>query len=279
MFVRNCWYVAAWGHELGQAPLARTLLGEPVVLFRQSTGTVVALQDRCAHRSVPLSLGEVCDDRLVCPYHGMAYDATGACVHIPEQAQIPGHARVPSYPVVERDGVVWIWMGDAALADPAQIVPYPWHQDSGWAHKTGYYHIACQHQLVYDNLLDLSHITFVHKKTIGGSAATQVKAELSTQREGNAVIVRRYLMNSPPPPTYVRAVGFEGPIDRWMKIDAHPGIVRVYTVPTTPARAWTSCARTTTSAHASSTASRPRPKTPRTISTAAPTTSAWTSRP
>ena len=230
MFVRNCWYVAAWPHELTQeAPLARRLLGEAIVMYRESGGRVVALQDRCAHRAVPLSMGSLCEDRLVCPYHGMAYDASGACVHIPEQDKIPANARVRSYPLVDRDGAVWIWMGDPALADPAAIVPYPWHADSGWAHQTGYNHIEGHHELLNDNLLDLSHITFVHQKTIGGSAATQVKAELTTERTGNVVTVKRYLINSPPPPTYVRAVGFQGRIDRWMKIECFPGLIRIYT--------------------------------------------------
>ncbi|WP_428422887.1 Rieske 2Fe-2S domain-containing protein [Methylibium sp.] len=229
MFVRNCWYVAAWPGELTGRPLARTLLGEPVVLYRQSDGQVVALQDRCAHRAVPLSMGELCEDRLICPYHGLAYDRTGACVHVPEQDKIPSGARVRSFPLVDRDGAVWIWMGDPERADPDKIVPYPWHVDAGWAHKTGYNHIEGHYQLLNDNLLDLSHITWVHRKTIGGSAATQVKAELRTERDGDVVTVRRYLMDSPPPPTYVRAVGFEGRIDRWMKIECFPGLLRIYT--------------------------------------------------
>src|SRR5262245_49913693 len=127
MFIRNLWYMAAWPHEVSAQPLARTLLGDPVVLYRLRDGRVCALEDRCAHRNMPLSLGTVEDDCIVCPYHALAYAADGRCVRIPAQDSIPAQAFVRSYPLVERDGIVWIWLGDPKRADPAQIVPYPYH--------------------------------------------------------------------------------------------------------------------------------------------------------
>ena len=230
VFPKNLWYVAAWPHEVADRPLARTLLGEAVVLFRGADGCVAALEDRCVHRSMPLSNGEVQEGQLVCPYHGLVYDTSGRCVHIPAQDSIPAAAAVRRFPVVERDGAVWIWMGDAERADPALLVPYPFHgAGSGWAHQTGYSHVDCEAGLVSDNLLDLTHIGWVHRKTIGGNAAANARAQVKTEREGDHVRVRRFLLDSPPPPTYVRAVGFQGRIDRWMEIDFAPGVVRIYT--------------------------------------------------
>jgi phenylpropionate dioxygenase-like ring-hydroxylating dioxygenase large terminal subunit len=228
MFIRNCWYVAAWPHEITDQPLARMILGEPLVLYRQSDATVVALLDRCAHRSMPLSLGKVCGDRIVCSYHGMAYDKTGRCVRIPAQDTIPTAAKVRSYPVVEHNKAVWIWMGDAALADPEAIPEYPFHESEKWAHKPSYSHIKGHYELLHDNLIDLSHVGWVHANTIGGTPDTHSLAAVNTHRDGKVVTVRRYLPDSVPPPTYVRAVGFTGNIDRWMEIVFQPALVQVY---------------------------------------------------
>lgn len=229
MFVRNTWYVAAWPEEVTQKPLARTLLGDPVVLYRQDDGTAVALEDRCPHRNLPLSMGEVCGKHIVCAYHGLAYDSAGKCVRVPAQENIPAAAKVRSYPLVERDGALWIWMGDAALADASTIVAYPWHTDPGWANKHSYYLIEGQYQLLHENLLDLSHVGWVHRNTIGGTPDAHSLATMKTDRDGDCVTVKRYLPDSLPPPTYVRAVGFEGRIDRWMKIEFFPTLIRVYT--------------------------------------------------
>ncbi len=228
MFLRNNWYVAAWGSEVTSTPLARTLLGEPIVLYRQADGTVGALEDRCIHRNLPLSLGEVCGNRLVCAYHGLAYAADGRVVDIPCQDHIPGHAKIRSYPAIERDQAVWLWMGDPALADPAGITPYPFHNDAGWGWKPGYSHIAGNHELLNDNLIDLSHVGWVHRKTIGGTPEAHSRAEFKVLRDGDSVTVRRYMLDTVPPPTYVRAVGFNGRIDRWMQIRFVPGLVQVY---------------------------------------------------
>ena len=111
MFLRNRWYVAAFSEDLAGKPLGRTLLGEPVVLFRLADGAPVALEDRCVHRQAPLSLGEVVGDALRCSYHGLCFDATGACVRVPGQRAIPPGARVRAYPVAESQGFVFVWIG------------------------------------------------------------------------------------------------------------------------------------------------------------------------
>jgi vanillate O-demethylase monooxygenase subunit len=228
MFILNRWYVAGFGDELADRPLARTLLGEPLVLFRGASGNPVALEDRCCHRNLPLSHGKVEGDTLACGYHGMVYDAAGRCVKVPGQDVIPPGARVRSYPLAEKDGLIWLWPGDAAQADPASVPDYPFHSDPRWAHQGSHYVIACNYELIHDNLIDLSHVGYVHGKTIGGTPDAHSGAEMRTDRTDQGVSVRRWLRNSVPPPTYVRAIGFTGRIDRWMEIDFVPGLIRIY---------------------------------------------------
>jgi phenylpropionate dioxygenase-like ring-hydroxylating dioxygenase large terminal subunit len=232
MYIRNNWYVAAWPHELNnEAPLARKLLGEPVVLYRQADDQPVALADRCCHRGLPLSNGALLGDRIQCGYHGLEYDRSGTCVKIPGQASIPPAACVRSYPLVERDEVIWIWMGDAAKADPSSIVAYPWHNPgSGWAHRKQRYTIGCNWELMNDNLLDLSHLGYVHKRTIGGNPEIHVNADMKVTRGMDTVKVVRWMLDSTPPPTYTKSVPTLGDrVDRWQEIEYFHGLIRIYT--------------------------------------------------
>jgi vanillate O-demethylase monooxygenase subunit len=227
MFVRNAWYVAAWDQEVGQAPMARTILGEPVVFYRKADGGVVALEDRCCHRLYPLSRGARIGDRLQCGYHGMIFDASGTCVEIPWQDTIPPQARVRSYPVVERHRWIWIWMGDPALADPAGITDFHWLDDPDWGAKGTYLHVRSDYRLIVENLLDLTHLAYVHGTTIG-NAAVAVAADVEYERSNEDVTVTRWTMDQPPPPTYVKAGGFTGNVDRWQIIHfTPPGFVRL----------------------------------------------------
>jgi len=123
-FLRDFWHIAALSGEVKRELLARTIMDEPVLMYRQLDGTIVALHDRCIHRRVSLSAGRLIDDRVQCGYHGLEFDGSGKCVHIPGQTQIPPQARVKTYPTVERDGVVWIWMGDATTAETTQVPDY-----------------------------------------------------------------------------------------------------------------------------------------------------------
>ncbi len=125
MFIRNAWYVAAWADEIGEAPLARRICNEPVVLFRDQQNRVAALHDMCCHRGAPLHMGMVVEQGLQCGYHGLIFDTSGACVRVPGQDLILERPRVRSFPVVEQDAFVWIWMGDPARADASTIVPWP----------------------------------------------------------------------------------------------------------------------------------------------------------
>ena len=220
MFIRNAWYVAAWADEVSDTPLARRICNEPVVLFRDKQGKAAALLDMCCHRGAPLSIGKVTDLGIECGYHGLTFDGAGCCVRIPGQDKIPDRARVRNFPLVEQDGFLWIWMGDAAKADTSTIVSYPWHNDTAnWPHKHTMYHIQGSAMLMVDNLMDLTHLGYVHGSTIGGNPMTHVEAKMETTRTPMGLKFTRWMLNSLPPPTYVRAVGFQGRIDRAQKFE------------------------------------------------------------
>jgi vanillate O-demethylase monooxygenase subunit len=215
MFIRNAWYIAAWSDEIAERPLARRICNEPVVLFRDTNGRAAALLDMCCHRGAPLHLGRITEQGIECGYHGLTFDRSGRCVRIPGQDRIPERAGVRAFPVVEQDAFIWIWMGDPAAADPATIVPYPWHNDTAhWPHMHTMYPIAGSAMLMVDNLMDLTHLGYLHTSTIGGSPMTHVEAKMDTVRTPLGLKFTRWMPNSVPPPTYVKAVGFQGRIDR-----------------------------------------------------------------
>lgn len=220
---RNTWYQAAWSHEVGERPLARTILNQPLALFRAADGKVAALEDRCCHRGSALSMGTVLPEGLQCGYHGLVFDASGKCVHIPGQDTIPPQARVKSFPVVEKQEFVWIWLGDPAKADPRLLVDYPWNDDhKNWPHKHGLSRVKCNYMLLMDNLMDLTHIPFIHRKTVGGGVVMeQVNAKMDVRRTERGVHYIRWMLGIVPPPTYVRGAGFrEGVrVDRWQEFE------------------------------------------------------------
>lgn len=211
----NCWQVAAFAREVTSQPLARTLCEREVVLFRTSSGEAVAFEDRCPHRSLPLSLGKLVGDELQCGYHGLRFNAAGKCTRIPGQDAIPtATSDVRRYPTVERYTFVWIWLGDPEKADPSLLPDVHYMTDPAWAVADGYLHVKAHFMLLCDNLLDLSHETFVHEETIGNSAVADapVSARLIDDRE---VHVHRYMANCEPPPLYQSSNGLRGKIDRW----------------------------------------------------------------
>ncbi len=169
---RNQWYCAAFGHELKQEPMGRMFLSEPVVMYRKADGTPVAFEDRCCHRRAPLSRGKVEGDCLRCGYHGLLYDATGAAVWAPGQDKLPPGARVRTYPIVESHGWLWIWMGDPARADFTTVPSYDKYDDPKWASYDQLIPVKANYFLVVDNLLDLSHLPFLHAATIGSPEDT-----------------------------------------------------------------------------------------------------------
>jgi phenylpropionate dioxygenase-like ring-hydroxylating dioxygenase large terminal subunit len=213
-FPKNGWYAAIWSKDLAGAPIARTFLDEPVVLFRGANGHAAALADRCCHRAAPLSRGEVIGDNLRCGYHGLVFDGQGTCVEVPGQTAIPDSAWVRAYPVVERWNVVWIWMGDPMHADAGKIVDLPWLADKGWAATPGYMRIEANAQLLVDNLLDYTHVAHLHRNTISGDPR-EATTPTRTERLNDGVRVGRWMIDFIPPPLFAKAGGFTGNVDRW----------------------------------------------------------------
>ncbi len=221
MFLKNSWYVAANVDEVGEQPLGRVLLSEPVVMYRTPNGQAVALEDRCVHRHLPLSMGKLVGDRLQCHYHGLQYDGSGTCVKVPGQASVPPGAKIKSYPVVERYNWLWIFMGDPALADPEKIPDFHEFDSPDWGARRRYLYVKANWQLIVDNLLDLTHLAFVHESTIGNAALVD-KAEVKVSRTPNTVNVTRWTLDAAPPPSFQRAGKFTTNVDRWQIIDFQP---------------------------------------------------------
>ncbi len=202
-YLQNAWYVAAFGDELTQAPIRRVLLDTPIVMFRGESGAVSALLDRCPHRFVPLSRGKVVSDHLECGYHGLRFDRAGVCVFNPHGGgHVPSNAKVRSFPVTERHGLVWFWPGDPREAD-AQKIPADFAVlDSPQIRSIrGYLHVKANYQLIVDNLLDLSHTIYVHPQfAVTSSAPAGVVAGppmTELKREADSIWARRSLDGVP----------------------------------------------------------------------------------
>lgn len=196
MFVKNAWYIAARSQELSGQPLGRILLGEPVVLYRRADRSPVALEDRCCHRRAPLSVGKVEGDCLRCGYHGFLYDPKGTCVWVPGAAKIPPAAKVRAYPVVERHGWLWVWMGEAAKADESAIPDLHYNQSPGWVSAGSYLPVKAGYFLLVENLLDLSHVAFTHLNSIGSAEDTD--PDLTWEHEDHVVRGTRFARDLSP---------------------------------------------------------------------------------
>ena len=230
MFVRNSWYAAAWSEEVGQRqPLARTVIGESLVLFREPDGAVAALEDRCAHRSMPLSLGRIADGgRLVCPYHGLAYDGSGTCVHVPGQDD-PGRIRIRSYPVEERAGLAFVWMGPPGRAEKGLLPDCGWLDRPGWHRSDLYRRAEANYLLLNDNLADLLHVAFLHVPS-GGGNEDMGAAETALEVNGFGYDFQRHSRDIPAPAGYRRLSSAAGNIDRWHVVEFRgPSFWRIHT--------------------------------------------------
>ena len=202
MFLKNCWYMGGWDHEVMDGKLLeRRLLGEPVVFYRGESGQIVALDNRCCHRGAKLSQGRIEGDCVRCMYHGLKFDPSGKCVQIPGQDRIPPQLGVKSYPVVEKQHIMWIWMGDPALADPDKILDVPYLEDPKWKGIPAYLHYTANYLLIVDNLSDFNHLAFVHTNTLGGSEEyAYVTKPVAIERLPDGFRVERWHKNSDPPP-------------------------------------------------------------------------------
>jgi phenylpropionate dioxygenase-like ring-hydroxylating dioxygenase large terminal subunit len=194
----NEWYVAAFGAELDRDLLKRRILGRNLVMFRTRAGIPVALDDRCAHRSFPLSAGRLDGDTLVCGYHGFRYDAQGDCIEVPSQTRCPPGIGVRKFATAERGPLVWIWMGDARRADEARIPHQPWLSSSDWARSQGYFALAASYVTLHENLMDLTHLSFLHAGSFGTADYARAPYEAKLE-EGHFTLTRRVVPTRLPP--------------------------------------------------------------------------------
>lgn len=213
MFVRNAWYVAAIEREVSRQMLPVTILGERIVLFTKEDGTPVALEDACPHRKLPLSMGRLRGDEVECGYHGLRFDCSGACTRVPGAEKIPHVAQVRSYPLLARYGLVWIWMGDAAAADPARVFQVEHWDDPSWGRTDAEsMTVDCNYLYVTDNLLDPSHVAWVHASSFGNAACEETP--LKTELRDDGVVVSRWMLDTEVAPFYQQFVKFAGNTDR-----------------------------------------------------------------
>jgi phenylpropionate dioxygenase-like ring-hydroxylating dioxygenase large terminal subunit len=233
MFLKNAWYVAANDHEVGRHLYPCKVLGEDIVLYRKSDGSVAALEDACPHRKLPLSMGRLReDDGVECGYHGLVFDCAGNCIKAPGMARPSKQAVVRRYPTEERYGLIWIWMGDAAKADPATIVRVEHWGDPEWGVNRGDgMTVKCHYLYLTDNLLDPSHVSWVHQSSFG--SADLVGQPLQTTVNDDGVLVSRWMHNIEVAPFYAKFVKFSGKCDRKqhyeLRFPSHAVIKAIFT--------------------------------------------------
>jgi len=231
-WLRNAWYQAGWSSELAaDAPLVRTILDDPILFYREASGSVAAVLDRCPHRFAPLSAGRVAAGEVTCGYHGLAFDFTGACTRNPH-GPVTSRMRVRAYPVVERHAAIWIWMGDPGAVDESKL------PDLGFIDATpesarisGYMPTRANYQLMADNILDLSHADYLHPDTLGGM---MTNAKSRTWEEGDTVTAEWLAEACTPPPAF-RAMVRDGLADIWTQVVWSPPALMVLGTAAKPA--------------------------------------------
>ncbi len=192
-FPKSCWYAAAWSSEVTDKPVHSKIIGEHLLLYRGTAGQIIAVEDTCPHRFAPLHRGRIFGDTIECPYHGLRFDAQGACVHNPFDPKVTLRAaHIRSYPVVERDRFIWVWMGEADKADAAAIPALPWLNQTDLYTMSGeqIMHQPLRYELILDNLMDLSHGQFVHPTTLGNDSIAT--GTLRTWQDGDRIYSNRW---------------------------------------------------------------------------------------
>ncbi|MEP4892283.1 MAG: aromatic ring-hydroxylating dioxygenase subunit alpha [Aliiglaciecola sp.] len=191
--VKNRWYMAAFSNEISRQPIERTLLDTPVVMYRKESGTPVAMYGLCPHRYFPLAKGRLEGDDIVCGYHGFKFSESGECVEIPSQEVVKARFCQPVYPLEERGPICWIWMGDLDKCDTNLIPPY--HDfgldQEGWYYSSeNYFHLEGRSQLLVDNLMDLTHLPYIHQQ-LGEGGDTLKKIPIETQERDESYRILR----------------------------------------------------------------------------------------
>lgn len=215
MFLENCWYVAAWSGEIGRALFERQICGESILLYRTAAGDPVALGNVCPHRFAPLSVGKLIGEEVQCGYHGFRFGTSGACVRSPlADGVIPAKMRVKRYAVVERYGMIWLWLGDPDVADESAIPNFACNDDPGFRRIEGLMEVGANYELISDNLLDLTHAEFVHEGILDSEALT--KSKLETAQSGTTVWSNRWAHDGVAPPAWAAAFDdYADNVDHW----------------------------------------------------------------
>jgi phenylpropionate dioxygenase-like ring-hydroxylating dioxygenase large terminal subunit len=225
MYLSNFWYMSGWSQEIVAKPSRRLIMGQPIVLFRCKDGSVAALEDRCSHRHFPLSKGELHDDQLQCGYHGLKFDRRGVCVYAPGQDRPPSGGNLITYPIEERHNVVWIWMGDPQRVDRTSVPDLSYLDRDGWTpFLGGYIHLKAEHTGLTENLLDISHLAYVHKSTMGSTPALMAGCEIEVTPEPFGVRRITTMSNLPTPPVYAKSVLVKDHIDTRTESTMRPGL-------------------------------------------------------
>ncbi len=213
MFLNNAWYVAAWDSEITNTLQQVLVLGKKICIFRNESGEVIALDDACPHRKLPLSKGRIKGDTVECGYHGLTFDCAGQCVWAPGTGRIPSNARVHAYPIHEKYGLIWIWMGNPVLADPEDIFEIENYGNPDWGINRGdAMELQCNYLLMTDNLLDPTHVAWVHAGSFAQDATKDTPLRIT--KGGNGITVHRWMMDVEPAPFYKKVVPFSGNCDR-----------------------------------------------------------------
>ena len=218
MFLNDVWYVAELSDKLGRDILRREICGDWIAFYRKQDGAIAAIEDRCSHRFAPLSRGKLEGDVIRCKYHGLCFDDAGRCVTNPHGEKIPPNAHVRSYGVVERYGMIWVWLGDRAEADTDLIPDLGYIDDP--ATKTVYSYIEAQYRfdILVDNLLDLSHADYLHEGSFSGGPPQESKLEVTEVDDQVSLFLRNY--RAPPSPRFASLGDL---IDTALNIRWHPG--------------------------------------------------------
>lgn len=233
MFVADAWYVAAWSSEVETGPFARRICDIPIVLYRKDDGAIAALHDQCPHRFAPLHLGVVDGDRIQCPYHGLVFSAEGRCIHSPH-GHAPKSARVRSFAVIERHSLVWLWLGDPADADGNLIPDFSCLVDKTLRTVGGVFNVGAHYELITDNLMDLSHVAFLHRDGIGSDAIASGKHRV--EQHGTTIFSDRWCPDAPAPPVWDALFGNYGRnVDHWLDMRWDPPATMLLDVGVTPA--------------------------------------------
>jgi nitrite reductase/ring-hydroxylating ferredoxin subunit len=212
-YLRNAWYMFGWEQDIGQELVSKTILGRQVLVMRSSDGSLSAMDDRCPHRFAPLSMGRRQGDTIACRYHGLVFDSSGQCVHNPFSDLIPPGCKVTTYPLEVKHRGVWLWMGDAEAADPGFIPDFSFLDEPG--HLLSTFHIGADYRLIIDNLMDLSHIEFLHTDSFGGGGSI-LHGELSVREEHPYIYALWEMDNIAPPPWATAMVEPGAKVDHWL---------------------------------------------------------------